>query len=310
MKIYRLLDPDQSGANGSTGSVAAPTTTAPVQTQVVETKPEPVVEKPTDPGTQAREAREARIAKEQADLWEEPKTEEKPEVKVVPQVNTTTTQPANNGISAQDAARIAAETLRLSQVQQPKPQPQLTQEEIDNQLGVVKVTPEMCTEMGLPAEAAPFLDAFAKKIVTNAVRMANVIVEQKTGEINRTIAPHISFAQHQQHIMLENQFREKFPELKGYEPIVSDVAAKLKASGFKGTQEQAFTKIRDESLKYLKGMGIDPATKTVEGGTAGAETSSTTSKPKMSTVSAGSQGGSGGAPKASKEESWAEIWEK
>lgn len=305
MKINRLLDPITEGANGSAGSTATQTTTAPTTTTVTA----PVVETPTpqitNPGTQAREARDARIAKEQADIWEDKPVvetavvEAKPVV-VAPVVTTPT------GITAQDAARIAAETLRLSQ---PKPAaPQLTQEDIDKQLGVVKVTPEMCIEMGLPAEAAPFLDALAKKIVTNSVRMSNVIIEQKAMELNAKVDPHISFAQRQQHMILENQFREANPELKGYEPIVNDIAAKLKQNGFRGNQEQAFAKIKEETLKYLKGMGIDPANKTV-GGTTSVETS-TTSKPNMSTVSAGSQGGAGGAPKQSKKESWADVWEK
>lgn len=304
MKINRLLDPITEGANGSSGSNAAQTTTtAPAQqTQTTEATPAVI----TDPGTQAREAREARIAKEQEALWSDdaPKVEEKKEeVKVAPAV--TTQAP----LTAQQIAAIAAETVRASQPVVKQVAPQLTQEEIDKQLGVVKVTPEMCVEMGLPAEAAPFLDKLQKSIVTNAVRMANVIIEQKAAELNSKVDPHISFAQRQQHIMLEHQFREANPDLKGYEPIVNDIAAKLKQSGFRGNQEQAFQKIAEETRKYLKGMGIDPATKTNVEAVAGAA-ASTTSKPNMSTVSAGSQGGAGGAPKQPKKESWADVWEK
>lgn len=303
MKINRLLDPITEGANGSSGNNAAQTTTTTPAQQTQTTEATPAVI--TDPGTQAREARDARIAKEQEALWSDDtlKVEEKKEeVKVAPIVTTQTP------LTAQQIAAIAAETVRASQpvVKQVAPQP--TQEEIDKHLGVVKVTPEMCVEMGLPAEAAPFLDKLQKSIVTNAVRMANVIIEQKAAELNRKVDPHISFAQRQQHIMLEHQFREANPDLKGYEPIVNDIAAKLKQSGFRGNQEQAFQKIAEETRKYLKGMGIDPATKNV-GGTVGTETS-TTSKPNMSTVSAGSQGGAGGAPKQPKKESWADVWEK
>lgn len=308
MKINRLLDPVVTGANGSMGSDAASTTAAPVQTPVVET---PQVEPPKDPGTQAREAREERLQREQKELWGDDKEEVKTEpVKTIPQVNPTavTTPPLQNGgITAQDAARIAAETLRQSQ---PRPAaPQLTQEEIDTQLGVVKITPEMCVELGLPAEAAPFLDKLQKGIVTNAVRMSNVIVEQQMQQMNQKLSPYISFADRQQHIMLEQAFLTKNEDLKSYTPIVADVAAKLKASGFKGTQEQAFDKIAEETRKYLKGMGIDPANKTNV--TTGASAPVvTTSKPNMSTVSAGSQGGAGGAPKQNTKESWRDVFEK
>lgn len=307
MKIKHLLIPDEGGANG----VATQTTETVPQVQTTETQTTESTPARVDPGTEARTAREERIARENKELWgNDAETKEvKPEVKVVPVVN-----PQNNNqpLTAQQIANIAAETASRVR-QQPAPQqvPQLTQDDIDKQLGVVKITPEMCVELGLPAEAAPFLDKLQKGIVTNAVRMSDVIIQQKLADMQRGLAPHISFAQHQQQLVLEQQFREAHPDLKGYEPVVKDISDKLAKSGFRGTQAQAFAKVAEETKKYLMGMGIDPSKQVENSNGVASAATTTSSKPIMSTVSKGSQGGAGGAPKSNaKQDAWQDIWAK
>lgn len=305
MKINRLLDPVQTGANGGATTTVAPaqTTTQPPDQTTPPATTAPVA--PPNPGEAAKAARAERLSR---DIFEEPSETQTTDATKTTTTPTTTQQTTTQvpavQLSQEQLAQIVAARNQPEQRQQ---QPQLTQEEIDKQLAVVKVTAEMCTELGLPAEAAPFLDKLAKAIVTNAVRMSNVIVEQKHNNLMQTLQPHISFAQQQQHLMLEHQFSEAHPDLKGYDPVIKDVAMKLKASGFKGSQKQAFDKIAEDTRTYLKSMGIDPVVKS--NGTGGATTTQNP-KPTMSTVSSGSQGGAGGAPKGDSKETWKDIWEK
>lgn len=303
MKTTRLLDP----LPGAGGGVTAPV--APAQTTVTPPAAQPSVttpQKPIDPGTAARQEREKRDAMQ--DIWE-PKTETATPVVTAPAV---VAPPVQQALTPQQIAQIAAETAGRMQPRPVVPaQPQFTQKEIDEQLGVFSVTPEVCTQLGLPIESAPVLDKLLKMAVTNAVRMSNVLVEQNAQKMMGTLQPHITFAQQQQHAYLEMQFREQNPDLKGYEPIINDVASKLKSSGFRGSQKEAFDKIAEGTRAYLKMMNITPAVASTTPGTVGGNTTTPTSKPNMSTVSAGSQGGAGGAPStSSKKESWADIWQK
>ena len=208
--------------------------------------------------------------------------------------------PTPSPITPDAIAEAVARGMAASKpVEQTPPPRQLTQEEINEQLGVFKVTPEVASQLGLPPESAPVLDQVLQSVVKQAIRTANVLVQHERQELMNTLTPHISFAQQQRALMLQQQFESQYEHLKGYGPVVEAASKQLMESGFKGSTEEVMKKVAEGAEVILKRMNIDPkATK------AGA-TAPASSKPKMSTVaSGGGQGGAGAQTGTNKEPDW------
>ena len=213
-------------------------------------------------------------------------------------------------MTAEQVAQLALQAAQGAQRQPVAQEPALTPDEINKALNVVTVTPEMCQQMGLPPESAPMLGQFAQGVVKQATTMANVLMQHSLAQIQQQLSPYIRFADEQRNMLVEHQFNEQFPHLKGYEKLVTVAAKELIASGYRGSRTDAFKKVNDSVVATLKQMGIDAmAPKPQGGGAAGAVPPQSPSH-QMSTVNGGSQGGTGGAPKGSSQEDWKSVWEQ
>lgn len=200
-------------------------------------------------------------------------------------------------LTAQDIALATAQGVKQA-LTPAKPAPtQLTSDQVDEMLGVVKLKAEDMVAYGLPPEAAPAMNKLANQIAANAIKTANVLLEHRLNQVDARLAPHVQYVQEQQIREIENKFSAANPDLAGFEAVVRDQADKLKATGYKGTFEEASKKVADASREFLKTLGVDPKTKTATAVQVQQATppNGGSPKPNMSTLAAAGQAGTGNA---------------
>jgi len=178
---------------------------------------------------------------------------------------TATTAPSSVTMSNEQLERLAQTMVRG--MPQPQAQPQAPgpitpeqQAEFDRQFGVVRVTPEMYTQVfGVAPQNEAQLKAL-ENMLHNVARMSNAMatyqMQQEMAKREQAVMsrfqPVQDFVNKQQATELETSFFAAAPDLKDFQGLTSEVIAAAKARGEKfSSREEAFTKLATRVRDYL-----------------------------------------------------------
>jgi len=120
------------------------------------------------------------------------------------------------------------------QGQQPQ-QPQLTQEEIDQRLKRVKITPEIgAMFFGESVSDAQLksLQMFVDSIVEHANTVNGYALHAMQERMNQRYSPALQHVEHQKTQLFTSALTEDFPALRGRENVINMVVQSLKQQGF------------------------------------------------------------------------------
>jgi len=207
--------------------------------------------------------------------------------------------------------QLIAGVTANSQPQQQTPPP--TQEELDKMFNVFKVTPQLLTEqLGIenPTEAQlNFYNNLAQGAARQAATIASMAIAMEVKRLQDQYAPFQAFVEQQQQAKLVDMFFGKYPNLKGYEPLLSKVRDSYLQQGRKfKNEDEAFKTIAEDTVAILRSTpGVD-VSKLLEG-TAATPNGAAPQQPqpnptRMPTLSGGGQGGAGDANKGDSIPNW------
>ncbi len=217
-----------------------------------------------------------------------------------PPVGTLPTTPPPSALTADEIAAA----FKKAGVGQPQAAPatqstkQYTQEDFDKAFNIFKPTPALRDAIlaggdGALAALAEVAQGVAKQVAT----LAAYQLQEAREQLEAKFSPALTYAQKEQEKALWAEFTEVNKDLKGFEMIVQKVVADMKTNGWKGTKEEGFKFIADQSRLIIKAL---PGMAAAQVGAAPGAAPTT----RMSTLSGGGQGGAGnGAPAASKSKS-------
>ncbi len=172
--------------------------------------------------------------------------------------------------SAPATAQTPAETmvplsamreLMALQQQQPAQQPvQLTQEQIDERLKVVKVDQQLADAFfgeGATPEQIKVLQGFADMIVTHVDTKSALIHQATLQDVNSRYSPIVEQMEKQKIATFQTELANVYPALKGREALVGQVIQHMKARGFQAaTGEEAARAVAAQTEQLIK--TIDP----------------------------------------------------
>jgi hypothetical protein len=164
---------------------------------------------------------------------------------------------------------------------------QWTQEEFDKTFNVMRVNPKHLEMLAQGGDAA--LQAHNEMIqgaVRQAVTMAQALYQNQHAQLQQQLNPYMQFANQMRENAYRNEFYETNKDLAGFEPLVEDVKGRLEREGFKGSKEQVFKRLAEETRKVLSVVQKPGAT----GNVSQTQANTTT---KMTPLSGGGQGGAG-----------------
>ena len=223
--------------------------------------------------------------------------------------------PATQGMTAEQIAQLAAETVRQmqpqgGQQQQQQAEPQLTAEQIAQKYNFVTATPDDIAAIfaGGP-EGAQRLTEVLHKTVKMATTLAdarfNQLLQQHSAKFEQDIAPMRSIAEERAINHHQTAFYTKYPELN--KPEFKDVLVacyqNLANTGFKGTPDEVYAKVNDAARQMI--AKVNP--QAFAAGAGNGQQQQTQSTSKMSTLpSGGGSGASTAAPGAAGGKSLAE----
>jgi hypothetical protein len=207
------------------------------------------------------------------------------------------TQPAFDPSAISAAVKEAFTEMQQTQ-QQTQPQREMSPEERAEFFQVFdpmqnNFVDEFTTKLADPdldaIERAKVISTFRDGLVNQALRGAELMIEQKLASLNQQIAPAVEIARKQQTEKLWNDFTTAAPELKEHREIVDAVAAQLAQSGFRPKdQNELFSRVADMSRGILSkaGVNLPQSQQQFSGGQ---------QMPRMSSTNVGN-GGNGGSP--------------
>lgn len=191
-------------------------------------------------------------------------------------------------------------TVKASQ--QAPVQQQFSEEDFIKTFQVFRPTPELLAKVGLPATpegAAVFQNEIVTPIVRQAVTMAAFQMEKlkqdMTAHIKEQLAlyePARQMAVERTEAALKSEFLTANPDLKGFEPLLTEIHDRLKSQGtrFK-SKEEAFKTVADHARSIIKGVpGLQNGAVAAENGQS---TNTTNGASRMSGLSGSGQGGVG-----------------
>ena len=169
-----------------------------------------------------------------------------------------------------DPQAIAEQVAQRLQQQQ---QPQLSPEQIREMLAVYEVTPEQLQTLGYDAEsaktAAQFYNQLVQGTAKHAVALAALQMAQLRQELLQQLEPLRQFYMEAQEQRLREEFFQKYPDMKPYEPVL-EVAYERRLKGQRfNSKEEAFKALYAEAkelLSRLPGAGQPNKPSTVSTG--------------------------------------------
>lgn len=216
-------------------------------------------------------------------------------------------QAAQQGITPDQLKQILSQFAPQQQPQQ-APQRQFTQEDFNRAMNVVQITPDRLAQFGLPStpEAAQAFQSLVGDIVKQAVTMNAYQLENRMQQVHQQLTPVQQMVREQKEQQLKGEFLQKYPDMKGYEPLLETVQTQLQNEGYKPTatnpneaKKEVFDAVYGRAkqlLQQLPGLQQQQGQQQQQQGgqQPPQQQQQRQAANKMSTVSAGGQGGSGG----------------
>ncbi len=145
------------------------------------------------------------------------------------------------------------------------------------------------SEDSTPEQRAQALGHMRDGIVNQALRGAELMIQQHIGQIDQRYAPALNFAQKQQAEQVWNQFQTDFPELKDHRELVDTVSnsLRLQPDWKPANAKEALSSIAETAKKFIT-AGVLPT-----GGppAPAVKTPGSSQKPTMATTSVTPAGG-------------------
>lgn len=207
--------------------------------------------------------------------------------------------PATQGLTTEQLRELVSSTAREA-VQAARPEPTMTQEQVNQMLNVYQVPPQtamrIAKALGI-TELAPeaqqefvaalneMLDAKTRQAVTMAAVQLEALKRNDLAGIRQQLSPVLKFAQQQEETRLRDAFLTAHPDMKGYEPVLEMIYQQMVAEKAQfRTEAEAFKAVHDRARQVLAKLpgqnGQQQQQQQPQGG-----------KSRMSTVSMGGQGG-------------------
>lgn len=228
------------------------------------------------------------------------------------------------------AAAFKAAFPQQQQVQQQVATAPLTQAEIDAKFNVVRLNPDIISELGLDA-TNPKVVATLENLLHGAAKMAHSIaayqLDQRFQLLTSQLAPLQQAHQDVAREKLVNDFFTEHPAMKdeAYQPILLMCEQELAKSNFQGTKKEAFAKVAEMATQVMTKVrgGQSPVTSAAPVTTGNIQQLSSVppsqqnnqqqsgqqTTHRMSTLQGGGQGGAGGMPAGQQEKSLgASVW--
>lgn len=187
------------------------------------------------------------------------------------------------------------------QQQQQQVAPQLTQEQVAQQLNIYSLTEadyDAVFDTNDKQESIKALDNILQKAVRQAVTMSHVLVQEAQHKIQTQVQPYMQFADEQKHSALEQAFFTEHKDLEAARPVVDAVLKQFQQSGQKfASPKQLFDAVAQNTKAYL--LQIQQLGQTVAPAVQGLNqqqqqtTVQTTGRSRMAVLPSGGQSGAG-----------------
>lgn len=200
----------------------------------------------------------------------------------------TTTPPAAQPGMTPESVRELVRSV-ATEFKPKEPQKEMTPEEFDRAFAVAKVSPQHVERILKGGEdAVGALNEIVQAAARQSVTMAQHLLRNHQSEYDQKLQPYMQFATTVRENMYRQEFFEQNKDLVGYEEVMQDVQSRLDREGLKGTKEEVFKRLAEETRKVIKSVAAK-ATPAGDGNT------QTTPPNKMTSLSSGGQGGAGSA---------------
>jgi hypothetical protein len=300
------MDTTQTNSPASTGSEGQTTSSQP-STQVA---PNQTPAQAVFAGSQAPEwvksaglegahnKAEAKVAPQTQQTTQTPPVQQPPAQ--TPPVTQPTAQPPAMDPTA--IAKAVAEGLRGVLPQQQQTQPQLTDEQLRQQLGVFTATEETYEQLlgvkpDSPARVAA-LNNVLQAVAKQAVTISNLMTQKALADYQQSLNPYITAVQTAEADRQKSLFFKDYPQLTGFEQVVQEQYQLAKMSGIKfPTVEAARKYVADKALERLKSVGVNPQAPAAQPTQTTQTTSPNTSR-QMTTTSVGGRSGASATGKS------------
>jgi hypothetical protein len=300
------MDTTQTNSPASTGSEGQTTSSQP-STQVA---PNQTPAQAVFAGSQAPEwvksaglegahnKAEAKVAPQTQQTTQTPPTQQPP-AQTPPVMPPTAQQPAMDPTAI---AKAVAEGLRGVLPQQQQAQPQLTDEQLRQQLGVFTATEETYEQLlgvkpDSPARVAA-LNNVLQAVAKQAVTISNLMTQKALADYQQSLNPYITAVQTAEADRQKSLFFKDYPQLTGFEQVVQEQYQLAKMSGIKfPTVEAARKYVADKAIERLKSVGVNPQAPAAQPTQTTQTTSPNTSR-QMTTTSVGGRSGASATGKS------------
>jgi hypothetical protein len=190
------------------------------------------------------------------------------------------------GVSAEDIA-LAIKKAGLGQTPSGKEDKPYTMEDFNRVMNVYNPPAGVVEDILAGGDrAVAALGQIVNGVNKQSVTMASYMIQQLREDLETKFATARQFAQKQYEEDLRKEFLTKYTDLKGFEPLLTEIVGQMKASGFQAeTKEEAFKAIAERAKVIIKSL---PGLQT------GARNNPTAQPGKMPALSGGGQGGVGG----------------
>lgn len=137
------------------------------------------------------------------------------------------------------------------------------------------------------ADSIKALDNVLQKVARQAVTMAHTLAEERIAALTSQVQPYMQFADEQRMSVMEQNFYQTNPDLKGSEPLVEAVVNAFAQKKVKfNTPQEMFTAIATNVKAYKQQLGGQTQVPK-----APAPVQPPAAKPRMAPLSSGGQGG-------------------
>lgn len=177
--------------------------------------------------------------------------------------------PAAVDLSDATVQRLAGALAGSRAPAAPAPAPQMSQEQIDDLLKVVKINdPDLADALGLDEERTPKAAKFMRDLVSQIIRHVNVVSDVRQRMFTQQhLTPMQRFIEQQRNTEYERQFFDTYPDLKPHAKIARLVYKDMISQGARfNTPEEAYHAIA-KATTALTGGGSAGSAQT--SGTAG-----------------------------------------
>ena len=194
------------------------------------------------------------------------------------------------GMTAEMVQQIVSSAVKgvAGELKPKEPEKPFTQEDFERTFNVVKMKPEDLAALAEGGEKAIAIhNNLLQGAVRQAVTMAQHLQTSELGKLQAALKPYMDFATTVREDMYRKEFYDTNKDLSGFEHVVDDVKTRLEREGLRGTKDEVFKRLAEETRKVIKSI-------TEKGGTpaaGGSTTQPTTTQ--MTPLSSGGQGGAG-----------------